>query len=104
VSRRSAGNFLDLYRLVYLVTRNWLRKEESLVQWILKVVTRLDEIFPDNDYKNRSVWRTYLLYARYIFDLIFVKDDMKEKADLLWKFGMCVYHDGRYDEAEKSFF
>jgi hypothetical protein len=94
----------DMHRLVYLATRNWLRREESLAQWTLKAVTRLDEVFPDDDYKNRSVWRTYLPHAHYVLDSVFIKDGVKEKVQLLWKFAMCLYRDGRYNEAEKSFF
>jgi len=104
VIRRSADKSLDLHRLVHLATRNWLQKEDSLTQWTLKTVTRLDEVFPDDDYKNRSVWRTYLPHARYVLNSIFIEDGVREKSGLLWKFGMCLYHDGRYNEAEKSFF
>jgi hypothetical protein len=104
VSRRPADNSLDLHRLVHLATRNWLRREESLAQWTLKAVTRLDEVFPDDDHKNRSVWRAYLPHARYVLDSTSIEDGVQEKAELLWKFAMCLYRDRRYNEAEKSFF
>jgi tetratricopeptide (TPR) repeat protein len=102
--KRSADNSLDLHRLVHLATRNWLRREESLAQWTLKAVTRVDEVFPDDDHKNRSVWRAYLPHARYVLDSTLIEDGVKEKQELLWKFGMCLYREGRYNEAEKSSF
>jgi hypothetical protein len=61
-------------------------------------------MFPGDDHKNRSVWRAYLPHARYVLGSMFMEDGVKEKAKLLWKFGMCLYGDGRYNEAEKSFF
>jgi len=55
VSRRPADNSLNLHRLMHLATRNWLRKEESIAQWTLKAIIRLDKVFSDNNYKNKSV-------------------------------------------------
>jgi hypothetical protein len=46
----------------------------------------------------------YLPHARYVLNSLFIKDGVKEKTELLWKFAMCLYGDGRYNEAEKSFF
>src|SRR5579862_5269146 len=103
LSRRSADLSLDLHRLVHLATRNWLRKEESLSRWTSKAVARLAETFPDDDHKNRSIWRAYLPHARYVLSSSLIKDDVQERTQLLWKYSMCLYSDGRYDEAEKSF-
>ena len=100
VTRRSATNSLDIHRLVHLATRNWLRREESLAKWTAQAVTRLGEVFPDNDHENRSVWRLYLPHAQYVLESSFNEDGVEEKSVLLWKFGMCLYSDGRYNEAE----
>ena len=100
VSRRSADNSLDLHRLVHLATRNWLRKEESLAKWTLRVVARLDKAFPNDDPKNRSLWRTYLPHAQYVLDSSFIEDDAEEKVDLLRKLGVYLLRDRRYNEAE----
>ncbi|KAI9771206.1 MAG: hypothetical protein M1839_002865 [Geoglossum umbratile] len=104
LSRRSADPSLDLHRLVHLATRNWLRREESLSRWTNKAVARLEETFPDNDHKNRSIWRAYLPHARYVLSSSLIEDGVQERTQLLWKYSMCLYSDGRYDEAEKSFF
>jgi hypothetical protein len=100
VSRRSATNSLDIHRLVHLATRNWLRREESLAKWAAQAVTRLGEVFPDNDHENRSVWRLYLPHAQYVLESSSSEDGVEEKSILLWKFGMCLYSDRRYNEAE----
>jgi hypothetical protein len=57
VSRRVSDQALDVHRLVYLSTRNWLRAEELLARWAAKAIKRLEKVFPDNDYKNRSITR-----------------------------------------------
>ncbi|KAK0508575.1 hypothetical protein JMJ35_008851 [Cladonia borealis] len=100
VSRRSADS-LDLHRLVHLATRNWLRKEESLAKWTLTVVARLGEVLPSSHPKNRRLWRTYLPHAQYVLDSNFNENDVEARIELLRKFGICLFSDGRYNEAEK---
>ena len=102
VSRRSADQSLDFHRLVHLATRNWLRMEGRLAEWATKAVARLNEVFPNNDHTNRSIWRVYLPHARYVLESYVIEDEIRDKGGLLWKFGMCLYSDGRYSEAEKS--
>jgi tetratricopeptide (TPR) repeat protein len=103
VTRHQGSQLLDLHRLVHLATRNWLRTESILGQWTAKALERLEEVFPDIGHINRSMWRTYLPHARHALESRLDVDIVFEKTGLLWKFGMCVYNDGRYDEAEKAF-
>jgi tetratricopeptide (TPR) repeat protein len=100
VSRRPADPVLDLHRLVYLATRNWLRKEQKLAQWTERVIVRLQEVFPDDDHKNRSVWRRYLPHACYALQADLVDKDWTCRMDFIWRYGMCLYEDGQWDEAE----
>jgi tetratricopeptide (TPR) repeat protein len=103
ITKHKTDKLLDLHRLVHLATRNWLRTEGSLQHWTAKALKRLDKVFPDDDHRNRSVWRMYLPHARYALEAQLDADVGVEKAALLWKFGECVYSDGRYEEAEKVF-
>ena len=103
VSRRSADHAFDVHRLVHLATRNWLRREGSLTQETVKVIKRLEKVFPDNDYKNRSIWRKYLAHVHYVLESDDIEGGMQERTDLMEKFAMCLYSDGRYNEAEKTF-
>ncbi len=91
---------LDAHRLVHLATRNWLRKEELLVQWTEKVVGRLADVIPDNKNQNRSIWRRYLIHASYALDSRLIDQDGKRRIDLAWKVGNCLNSDGRWKEAE----
>jgi hypothetical protein len=102
ITRRPADAALDLHRLVHVSTRNWLRKEKLLAHSTEVVVTRLQEVFPDKDYKNRSVWRTYLPHARYVLESNLVNKDWQTRMNLLWKYGICLYEDGRWNEAEAA--
>lgn len=45
----------------------------------------------------------YLPHARYALESELGEGAGSKKTELLWKFGLCVYSDGRYTEAEKSF-
>ncbi|KAH0562201.1 hypothetical protein GP486_003102 [Trichoglossum hirsutum] len=103
ITKHKAYQLLDLHRLVHLATRNWLRTEGSLGQWVAKALERLEEMFPDSDHTNRSVWRMYLPHARYVLESESEEGIENKKMELLWKFGSCVSSEGRYKEAEKAF-
>ncbi|GFF73934.1 hypothetical protein IFM53868_01196 [Aspergillus udagawae] len=103
VSRRPADPVLDLHRLVHLATRNWLQKERKLAQWTERVIVRLEEVFPDHNHKNRSVWRRYLPHARYALQANLVDKDWTCRMDLIWRYGLCLDQDGQWDEAEVAF-
>ncbi|KAF2186892.1 kinesin light chain [Zopfia rhizophila CBS 207.26] len=100
ITKRSADQSFDLHQLVHLTTRNWLHTEGLLAQWAQKVIVRLEEVFPDNDYRNRSAWRAYSPHARYALESDLVDGDWKKRTDLMWRYGMCLYEDGRWSEAE----
>jgi hypothetical protein len=103
IIRRPADLALDLHRLVHLATRNWLRKEGLITQWTKRAISRLEEVFPDHGHKNRSLWRTYLPHSRYVLLSDLVDKNEEIRMNLTWRFGMCLYSDGRYNEAEVSF-
>ncbi|KAF1813614.1 HET-domain-containing protein [Eremomyces bilateralis CBS 781.70] len=103
ISRRPADLAVDVHRLVHLSTRNWLRNEGILVRSMEKAISRLEEVFPDADHKNRSIWRTYLPHTRYVLESDLVDRNWKDRTDLLWRYGTCLYEDGRWNEAEGPF-
>jgi tetratricopeptide (TPR) repeat protein len=100
VSRRAGNQALDMHRLVHLATRNWLRKEGRLVRWAVKAMQRLAEVFPEDDHQNRSMWRLYLAHALYVLEQDSLEEGGKERVLLIWRVAGCLYHDGRYKEAE----
>jgi tetratricopeptide (TPR) repeat protein len=100
VSRRAVDQALDMHRLVHLATRNWLRKEGQLAEWAAKAMQRLEEVFPENEHKNRRTWRLYLAHALYVLAQDSLEEEGKERAELIWRVAGCLYSDGRYKEAE----
>ncbi|KAF2178893.1 TPR-like protein, partial [Zopfia rhizophila CBS 207.26] len=76
--------------------------EERLAQSTEKAIVRLQEVFPDNSHENRSLWRIYLTHARYALESELVDRDWKTRMDLMWRYGVCLYEDGRWNEAEIS--
>ncbi|KAH9204602.1 P-loop containing nucleoside triphosphate hydrolase protein [Leptodontidium sp. 2 PMI_412] len=102
VSKRPADQALDLHRLVHLATRNWLRKEDLLAQWTESVVERLEDLFPDDDHNNRSVWRTYLPHARCALESNLGDRDRQSRLSLSWRYAICLYANGLWNEAEAA--
>jgi hypothetical protein len=85
---------LDLFTALFSALK------ESLAHWTPKALTRLDEVFPNDDHKNRSAWRAYLSHARYILESDLINNELPQREGLLWKYSRCLYSDGRYTEAE----
>jgi tetratricopeptide (TPR) repeat protein len=100
VTRRPANSVLDLHRLVHLATRNWLLENSHITKWSSKVISRLVEVFPNDEHENRATWRAYLPHASYALLSIYVGQNREDNVELLHKLGMCLLSDGRFDEAE----
>jgi tetratricopeptide (TPR) repeat protein len=104
ITKHKTDPLVDIHRLVHLAKRNWLRTKCSLRQWTAKALKRLEEVFPDDNHRNRRVWRMYLPHARYAALESEGDDDVgNDKTELLWKFGHRTYKYGRYNEAEKAY-
>jgi tetratricopeptide (TPR) repeat protein len=103
ISMRSAEEAFDVHRLVHLAIRNWLRKEKRLAQWSEKAIARLADVFPDFDNEYRSLWRGYLVHAHYVLKSNLIEKCGEARISLACKFGLCLYSDGRYNEAEELF-
>ncbi|CAG8972335.1 hypothetical protein HYALB_00001738 [Hymenoscyphus albidus] len=103
IVKRSTDLALDLHRLVHLATRNWLKQNNVITQWTEKAIMRLEEVFPNNDYQNRTNWRIYLPHVRCVLMSDEASKDKDTRITLSRRFGLCLLSDGRYDEAEAPF-
>ncbi|KAI0859350.1 hypothetical protein F4860DRAFT_270605 [Xylaria cubensis] len=103
ITRRVEDLAIDMHRLVHLVIRNWLRQKGSFAEWTHQAVTRLDEVFPDPEHRNRATWRAYLPHARHVLGSSLVAKDDHSSISLRWKIALCYYSDGRFGEAEAFF-
>jgi hypothetical protein len=76
--------------------------EHSLTEWSIRAVTRVEEVFPDDDHKNRALWRRYLPHAEYVLGSeVFDNTREEERLALLERLASCLLTDGRYYTAEK---
>jgi tetratricopeptide (TPR) repeat protein len=103
VSKRTAESALDLHRLVHLSTRNWLKKQELLSQRTQVAITRLLEVFPDNNHGNRSKWRRLLPHAKFALLSSLPGQENEARTNLVFKYAMALLSDGRFNEAEIYF-
>ena len=102
ITKRPADRCFDLHRLVHLATRNWLREQKLLSEWTARTIARLAEIFPDDDHKNRSLWRSYLPHVYYVQASNVFQDSIEESIPWIERFGLCLLSDGRWKEAEMA--
>jgi tetratricopeptide (TPR) repeat protein len=103
ITRRPADSAVDVHRLVHLAIRDWLHKQELLGKWAQKAITRLLEVFPDNDHGNRSKWRRLIPHAKYALSRGLTGQNEGPGMDLEWKIAMTLHSDGQYNEAEELF-
>ncbi|KIM93232.1 hypothetical protein OIDMADRAFT_75421, partial [Oidiodendron maius Zn] len=103
ITRLSTDAAFDIHRLVHLAMRGWLRKEKVLAKWTEKAVARLDDVFPDNDRRNRSIRRRYLVHAQYVLGSNLIDNSGKTRISLAEKFALCLFDDRRFNEAELWF-
>jgi tetratricopeptide (TPR) repeat protein len=103
VTKRTAQSALDIHRLVHLSTRNWLKKQESLSEWNQVAITRLLEVFPDDNHGNRSKWRRLLPHAKFALSFGLPGQENEARMNLACNHAVALFSDGRFSEAEEYF-
>ncbi|KAJ4406473.1 hypothetical protein N0V82_010123 [Gnomoniopsis sp. IMI 355080] len=88
----------DMHSLVHLAIRTWLQKEGSTVHITERAICHLAEVFPSDEWENRSLWRAYLPHA---FRVLQENEgtDIEAMYDLFYWAGRCLAVDGRIKEA-----
>ncbi|KAL4766729.1 hypothetical protein BDW60DRAFT_27146 [Aspergillus nidulans var. acristatus] len=94
---------ITLHRLVHLATRSWMKKEEQFPVYVKNAADQLNKIFPDSDLTKRGLWREYLPHALFLLAEDEFKEQQEQFIDFIQRVGDCLYHDGRYSEAEPFF-
>ncbi|KAL5003223.1 hypothetical protein BDV10DRAFT_155931, partial [Aspergillus recurvatus] len=93
----------SLHRLVHLVTRNWLKTQNTLEHWTKKAAQHLRDVFPASKPENRVLWRSCLPHALHILGHEQLQARTPDRERLAQKVGQSLYSDGRYREAEALF-
>ncbi|KAF2474350.1 TPR repeat protein [Lindgomyces ingoldianus] len=96
--RRGNEEEYDVHRLVHLATRIWVTQYSDTRGVAKKATRQLVNVFPSDDYANRTVWRKYLPHA-----LRLLEDNQsypaEERSELCLLVGRCLRVDGRIREA-----
>jgi nucleoside phosphorylase/tetratricopeptide (TPR) repeat protein len=95
--------FIHLHRLVHLVSRNWLKEKQQLTVWIGQTMERFSIVFPSSAYENRTLWRQYMPHAQFILQSHELDVDSQDQGNFLQNVAECLYHDGKYHDAEILF-
>ncbi|KAL4820487.1 hypothetical protein BDW67DRAFT_192467 [Aspergillus spinulosporus] len=88
----SGSQYFSLHQLVHLVTKNWLRSQNTLEYWTKKAGQHLKDVFPESRPENRHI----LGHEQF-------QDRTPDREKLAQKVGQSLYSDGRYREAEVLF-
>jgi tetratricopeptide (TPR) repeat protein len=100
ISNHAGGSSFSLHRLVYLATRNWMRRTKVFDLWVRRATQQLNDIFPGDDHNNRALWRLYLPHALYLMNSEEFHDIHYEYVGLSSRVGQSLQSDGRYNEAK----
>jgi tetratricopeptide (TPR) repeat protein len=100
INVRGHSAVFDLHRLVHLAMRSWLRKEGELSRWQKAALQRLDDLLPSEEHKDRTQWIFLLPHAAAALRATDITDTDSTKLSVMAKYGMCLYYDGRYHDAE----
>ncbi|KAI2970177.1 hypothetical protein CBS147482_10909 [Aspergillus niger] len=101
ISEGSGDSSLNLHRLVHLAIRNWLRENQQFSRQLLKTADQLSEVFPNNDHRNRQVWREYLPHALSLIAEAGFRKEQEKYIDLIRNVCSCLTSDGRWKEVEE---
>jgi tetratricopeptide (TPR) repeat protein len=77
-----------------------MRSTKVFDLWVRRATQQLDNIFPDNDHKNRVLWKDYLPHALYLMDSEEFHHIHHEYVELSSRVGRSLQSDRRYNEAK----
>lgn len=98
LTRRGDSKVFDMHSLVHLATRIWIQREGRVATTSEAAIRQVAEVFPDDDYVKRSLWREYLPHAFRVLRQC-SEADMKEKYNLCYWVGRCLRVARRIREA-----
>ena len=101
ITAEKSGQALNLHRLVYLATRNWLEMDKKLVYWTESALVLLAGVFPYPKFENREITMLLLPHAHAVLnsDHLPASEDIA-LATLLRKVSRALDNKGDYDPAE----
>ena len=88
----------DMHRLVRLVARNWMEKNNTLAAWTQTSIKQMADIFPTDDDENRWLWRLLMPHAQ-ILEHSNECPQLRDRYVMLESMFHCLMKDGHYADA-----
>ncbi|KFZ12799.1 hypothetical protein V502_06903 [Pseudogymnoascus sp. VKM F-4520 (FW-2644)] len=101
ITQGKNDHVFEMHRLVYLATRNWLRKNGNFVTWAEASLQTMLQKFPSGKHGTLDKCDLYLPHAQAILacQALLHREDVS-KASLAHKVSLCLQNRGRYTLAE----
>ena len=100
LTQQGDADVYDMHRLVHHAIKFWMQEQNIVSYWQDKTILHLANIFPSDQWENRSVWQAYAPHtSRVLQDTRLVPT--KLRSDLCLALGQCLRQDGRISEAVK---
>ncbi|KAF5024988.1 hypothetical protein F66182_2939 [Fusarium sp. NRRL 66182] len=101
--RAEGGGNHNMHRLVQLVTRNWLTREDAMTEFARWALLAVSGFYPYGHFENIPTCTAYLAHAYTVLEPheLNSDEDRLVKASLLHRIGAYLAFGGRYGEAEK---
>jgi hypothetical protein len=64
ITKYDGRDSYDIYQLVQIAIRNWLKSRNELSLWSGKALIRVAEVFPFPKHENRATWAIYLPHTQ----------------------------------------
>ncbi|KAL2887533.1 pyruvate kinase [Ceratocystis lukuohia] len=95
--RQQTPGLFDMHSLVHLTTQLWCEGLKNGEEQWLDALEHVTQVFPDDEWENRNLWRLYLPHARRIIGT--GKANSMDASDLAFKVGKCLLKDGHAQES-----
>ncbi|KAM0286100.1 hypothetical protein ACHAQH_001108 [Verticillium albo-atrum] len=103
LATEESDDFLNIHRLVHLITRKWLRMEGTIGQFEKAALSTLSSLYPRLGIDSRTTRTEYLPHAMAVLkvEVDLKAHGAKEKASLLHSVANHLNSEGQWKDAEK---
>lgn len=91
--KHNRGTMFDMHRLVQLATQLWIEESGEKKSRIRHCTTHFAQIFPNDEWANRALWREYIPHAKKLLD--HTPQEHISAVNLSYRIGRCIMADGR---------
>ncbi|KAK5652534.1 hypothetical protein OQA88_10440 [Cercophora sp. LCS_1] len=84
LTRQGESETYVMHSLVHLATQIWVRERGLLGEKAQNAIRHVSDVFPNDDWKNRDLWREYMPHALKVLK-IKEGEDMEQRCELFQK-------------------